>query len=69
LDLSGTPIRSLPAGLRVGGGLDLSGTQIQSLPADLRVGGNLFLSGTPISKKYTESEIRKMVDVDGNVYI
>jgi len=69
LSLRNTQIQSLPADLQVGGYLDLSGTQIQSLPADLRVGGNLFLSGTPISKKYTESEIRKMVDVDGNVYI
>jgi hypothetical protein len=67
--LSGTQIQSLPAGLRVGGSLDLSGTQIQSLPAGLRVGGSLLLSGTPISKKYTESEIRKMVTVKRNIFL
>jgi hypothetical protein len=28
-----------------------------------------MLFGTPISKKYTEEEIRSMVNVGGNVYL
>jgi hypothetical protein len=48
LDLSGTPIESLPAGLQVVGNLYLSDSKIQSLPAGLRVGGYLYLSGTSI---------------------
>jgi len=60
LDLRGTSIQSLPAGLRVDGDLDLRGTPIQSLPAGLRVGGDLYLSGTPIAKKYSRVQLKKM---------
>jgi hypothetical protein len=49
LDLRGTKIASLPAGLKVGGFLDLRGTKIASLPAGLKVGGSLYLSGTKIT--------------------
>jgi hypothetical protein len=49
LNLTGTPITSLPQGLEVGGTLDLSFTRITSLPQDLKVGHNLWLSGTPIT--------------------
>ena len=49
LDLSDTPITSLPDNLKVGGYLDLSGTPITSLPDNLKVGGNLDLSGTKIT--------------------
>ena len=48
LDLSGTPIKSLPDGLTVGGALYLRETLITSLPDGLTVGGSLVLSGTPI---------------------
>ena len=48
LDLSDTPITSLPDGLTVGGSLVLGGTPIKSLPEGLTVGGALYLSGTPI---------------------
>jgi len=48
LDLSHTPITSVPKGLKVGGSLDLSNTQITSLPGDLKVGGSLDLRNTPI---------------------
>jgi hypothetical protein len=48
LDLSDTPIQTLPDNLTVGGGLDLRGTPIQTLPDNLIVGGYLNLSGTPI---------------------
>ena len=49
LDLSDTPITSLPDGLTVGGSLVLSGTPIKSLPDGLTVGGSLDLCGTPIT--------------------
>ena len=49
LDLSGTPITSLPEGLTVGGWLDISRTPITSLPKGLTVAGNLYLAGTPIT--------------------
>jgi len=49
LDLSGTPITSLPQGLRVEGYLDLSGTPITSLPQGLTVGGDLNLGSTKIT--------------------
>jgi hypothetical protein len=49
LDLSGTPITSLPPGLSVGGDLYLNYTPIKSLPSDLSVGGGLYLNSTPIT--------------------
>jgi len=49
LDLQGTPITSLPAGLTVGGDIYLYGTPIASLPAGLTVGGYLYLMNTPIT--------------------
>ena len=49
LDLSGTPITSLPDGLKVNGYLNLGGTKITALPADLEVGGYLNLRNTPIT--------------------
>ncbi len=48
LNLSGTPIQSLPDGLKVGGSLYLSNTPVQTLPPGLEVEGNLDLSNTPI---------------------
>ena len=48
LDLSDTPITSLPDGLTVGGALYLRETSITSLPDGLTVGGSLVLSGAPI---------------------
>jgi hypothetical protein len=29
----------------------------------------LYLRGTPLSKKYTEEQIREMVNVDGEIYL
>ena len=48
LDLSDTPITSLPDNLRVGGYLNLWNTPIKSLPDNLSVGGYLNLGYTPI---------------------
>jgi len=49
LDLMGTPITSLPAGLKVGGSLNLSNTPVTSLSSGLQVGRSLYLSDTPIT--------------------
>jgi len=70
LNLSGTPIQSLPNGLEVRGSLYLDKTPIQSLPNGLEVEGNLWLKNTPLSKKYTEEEIKAMVPgVKGDIYL
>ena len=69
LDLSNTPIESLGNLTSVGGYLDLQGTPIKSLGNLISVGGDLDLRDTPLSKKYTEEEIRQMVDVGGGIYL
>jgi hypothetical protein len=48
LDLSNTPIQSLPDGLKVGDSLYLFNSLIQSLPPGLKVVGYLNLDDTPI---------------------
>ena len=63
LDLSGTPITSLPNNLTVGGSLDLSGTPITSLPDNLTVGGWLYLSGTKITSLPNNLTVR------GSIYL
>src|ERR1035441_3670526 len=52
LDLSGTAVKELPAGLTsIGGSLDLSGTAVKELPAGLTsIGGSLNLSGTAVKE-------------------
>ena len=70
LDLSHTPITSLPDNLEVGGNLDLASTPITSLPDNLEVGEDLYLGNTQLSQKYTEEDIKKMVPgVKGSIYI
>jgi hypothetical protein len=49
LNLYGTPIKSLPVGLRVQGDLNLYGTPITSLPDGLMVGGSLDVGDTSIA--------------------
>jgi hypothetical protein len=68
-DLYGAPIKSLGNLQSVGGDLDLYETPIESLENLQSVGGYLNLSETPISKKYSEQEIRDMVNVNGNIYL
>ena len=63
LDLSDTPITSLPDNLKVGGYLDLSGTPITSLPDNLKVGGNLDLSGTKITSLPDNLEVGGYLDL------
>ncbi len=63
LDLFGSPITSLPEGLKVGGNLDLYGSSITSLPKGLEVGGHLSLSETPITS------LPEGLKVRGNLYL
>jgi hypothetical protein len=69
LDLGETPIESLDNLQSVGGHLYLYGTPIQSLGNLQSVGGDLYLGGTPISKKYSQEEIRQMIQVGGDIYL
>jgi hypothetical protein len=41
---------------------------LKSLGNLTSVGGNLYLEETPVSKKYSEKEIRQMVDVGGRIF-
>jgi hypothetical protein len=67
LNLRETQIESLGVLTSVGGYLNLNRTPIKSLGNLTSVGGDLY--GTPISKKYTEEEIRQMVDGRGEIYM
>jgi hypothetical protein len=69
LYLEYTPIESLGNLTSVGSLLDLGNTPIESLGNLTSVGGDLRLFGTPLSEKYTEEEIRQMVDVKGDIYL
>jgi hypothetical protein len=69
LDLRGTPIKSLGNLTSVGGILGLRDTPIESLGNLQSVGGYLNLEYTPLSNKYTEEDIRQMVDVVGEIYL
>ena len=69
LYLYNTPIKSLGNLTSVGGDLYLKYTPIESLGNLQSVGGYLNLQKTPISKKYSEEEIRQMVNVDGEIYL
>jgi hypothetical protein len=69
LDLLRTRIESLGNLQSVGGFLDLGNTPIESLGNLTSVGSFLDLRRTPLSEKYTEEEIRQMVDVGGKIYL
>jgi hypothetical protein len=74
LDLFNTKITSLPDNLQVGGYLNLRNTKITSLPDNLNVGGGLYLRNTPLSEKYTEEQIKQIIEDNGgyvkrNIYI
>jgi hypothetical protein len=60
-----TPIKELPDNLEVGGVLDLENTHIEELPDNLEVGGILYLRNTPLSKKYTEQQVRNLIEEKG----
>jgi len=65
LDLQYSLISSLPDNLTVKGLLVLRSTQISSLPDNLTVGRFLDLIGTPLADKYSEEQIRKMIEEKG----
>ena len=44
-------------------------TTPRTLSNDELLINGLFLFDTPLSKKYTEEEIRQMVNVSGNIHI
>ena len=69
LDLYSTSIESLGNLTSVGGWLDLKNTPIESLGNLQSVGGYLDLEYAPLSNKYTEEDIRQMVDVVGEIYL
>ena len=65
LYLTSTPIKKLPDSLKVSGHLSLKDTSIKELPDNLQVGVSLDLRNTPLSKKYSEEEIRNMIEEKG----
>ena len=69
LNLYNTSLESLGNLQSVGGYLDLQNTSIESLGNLKSVGGDLYLYDTPISKMYNEKQIRRMVNVEGNIYL
>jgi hypothetical protein len=68
LDLRNSNIESLGNLRSVGGNLYLAYSEIKSLGNLQSVGGNLYLRVTPISEKYSEEEIRQMVQVGGDIF-
>ena len=68
LYLQKTKIKSLGNLESVGGSLFLPYSEVRSLGNLKSVGGDLNLRDTLISKKYSEDQIRQMVDVKGEIY-
>jgi hypothetical protein len=69
LHLYKSTIESLGNLQYVGGYLNLYETNVESLGNLQYVGGNLDLRITPISRKYSEKEIRQMVNVRSTIFI
>ena len=69
LYLRATNIKSLGNLTSVGGSLYLRSCEnLTSLGNLTSVGGSLSLEYTPISKKYSEEQIRQMVEVGGDIF-
>ena len=66
LDLFGTKIKSLDNLQSVDGYLDIKGTQIKSFGNLQSVGYDLYLNKF-LSEKYTDEEIRSMINVGGTI--
>ena len=69
LDLFNSGIETLGNLTSVGGHLNLRISKIESLGNLTSVEGDLVLIDTPLSKKYSEEEIRSMVEVGGKVIL
>lgn len=67
LDIISSDIQSLGNLESVEGYLNLYGTKIDSFGKLKYVGDGLYIKSTPLSKKYTENEIRQMIDVGGEI--
>ena len=67
LQLGGcTSLKELPNGLHVRGNLSLiKCTSLKELPKGLNVGYDIYLQGTPIAEKYSEEQIRSMIENGG----
>jgi len=65
LFLDNTPIKELPDNLEVGRNLGLRNTHIEKLPDNLKVGRDLFLQNTPLSEKYTEQQVKDIIEEKG----
>jgi hypothetical protein len=63
LNLSNTPITSLPNNLQVGRSLYLRNTPITSLPNNLQVGGYLDLANTPITSLPNDLQVGGNLDI------
>ena len=59
------PLSSLPDNFQVERHLFLDSTKISSLPDNLTVERHLSLDQTPLAKKYSEEQIRKMIEEKG----
>lgn len=53
----------------IGGELWAGESSLKSFGDLEYVGGDVFLENTPISRMYSEQEIRKMVDIRGNIFL
>jgi hypothetical protein len=62
-------LQSLGNLVRVKSDLDLGSTRIETLGNLEYVGGDLNLHDTPIRIKYTEEQIRNMIEVVGEIYM
>jgi len=69
LRLDGTNVSSLGDLEMVGNDLYAFSSSLESLGNLKSVGNDLWLKNTPIAEKYTEDQIREMVDVNGNIYM
>ena len=67
LDLSHSSIESLGNLTSVGGNLNLLYTEIESFENLISVGRTLYIIKTPLAEKYSEKEIRQLVNVGKNI--
>ena len=69
LYLDNTSIKDLGNLKYVDGSLDLNKSPIESLPKLEFVDGDLYLEHTPLSKTTTEEELRKQINISGEIYL
>ena len=65
LDLDSTKILELPDDLTVGSILDIRNTEISEIPDRLRIGAKLIIYNTPLCRKYTERQIKQIIEDKG----